>query len=169
MTINQLTIDLLIIRRSLNLSITTVCFSRDKILTLSSSNEICYKLSWKFVVSRRIVITNENDKNVNKRVENVKKKRQKRNKSVILIVIDLLWNAQKINFFDFFYDDKTIVIDDSIIHVDKKIYYKNVHFFVNRIKNMITIKNKKFFRENLWICLRSRALKWWNWIFTKKQ
>ena len=47
------------------------------------------------------------------------------------------------------YDDKSINIDDVIIHIEKDIYFKNVHYFIRRIKNIITIKKVDIIRQNL--------------------
>ena len=58
------------------------------------------------------------------------------------------WNSQKINYFNFFYNNKTIIIDDLIKHIKKNIYFCNVHIFIDWIKNIIIIKSKKLIKFN---------------------
>ena len=79
------------------------------------------------------------------------------------------WNSQKINYFDSFYDSKIVVIEENMKHFDKNIFFRDVHNFIDRIKNMIIIKNDKLIRNNLYICFKNHVLKWWNFIFISKQ
>ena len=55
----------------------------------------------------------------------------------------LLENLNRIDFFNFMYDDKFSIIDNSIQHANKNIYFKNIHLFTKRIKNIIIVKKKK--------------------------
>ena len=54
-----------------------------------------------------------------------------------------------VGFFDFFYDDKFNNIEARIKHVKKKTYFRNVLIFIDRIKNIIKMKDAKLFRNNL--------------------
>ena len=90
-------------------------------------------------------------------------------KRQIIIIFDFRWNVQNVNFFDSYYENKTIFIDDSISHFDKNTFFKNVHLFVNRVKNIVAVKNLKLIRKNFWTCLRDRALKWWQSILIDEQ
>ena len=51
-------------------------------------------------------------------------------------------------FFDFMYDNKSIHIDNFIEHVEKEIYFRDMHMFNDRVKNLITIKNNEILRDN---------------------
>ena len=82
---------------------------------------------------------------------------------------DEKWISQKVNYFDFFYDNKTTIIDEFMKHVDKNIYFRDVHMFVDRIKNVIVIKSDKLVKNNLYICFKNRAFYWWNFVLTSKQ
>ena len=42
-----------------------------------------------------------------------------------------------------------------MIKKNKSFYYRNVYFFCKRIRDLITIKNKKIVRVNLNICFRN--------------
>ena len=44
-------------------------------------------------------------------------------------------------------------------YIKKKTYFRNIIIFINRIKNIIRIKDIKFIRNNFQIYLRSEALK----------
>ena len=79
------------------------------------------------------------------------------------------WNPQEVGFFDPYYDDKTVATGGAITHAGKDTYYRDVHSFVDRIKDMATVKDAKLVRENLWTCLRGRAIKWWQSILTEDQ
>ena len=70
------------------------------------------------------------------------------------------WNLIELSFYDFNYDDKTFNNDGaSMKHIEKNIYFRNVHLFVIRIKEIAMIKNNQLVKNNLWICLRGTALK----------
>ena len=72
------------------------------------------------------------------------------------------WNPVELNFYDFNYDDKTFSNDDaSMKHAEKNIYFKNVHLFVIRVKEIAMIKNNQLRKNNLWTCLSNIALKWY--------
>jgi hypothetical protein len=70
------------------------------------------------------------------------------------------WNLIDIEFFDSNFDEKFAFIDETIIHVNKNIYYKNVHVFVEWIKKMIIILEFEMIKKNLSSCLREWALMW---------
>ena len=42
------------------------------------------------------------------------------------------------------YDDKFVVINDFIKHVDKNIYFRNINDFIDRVKNIIDVKKTNF-------------------------
>ena len=44
-------------------------------------------------------------------------------------------------------------------YTNKNIYFKDIHFFVTRIKKIAAIKDDKLMRDNLWICFRNTTLK----------
>ena len=67
-------------------------------------------------------------------------------------------NSQEINYFDSFYDNKTIIIDNSIENVEKNIYFRDVHIFIDKIKNMTIIKSEKLIRDNLYTCFKNKIL-----------
>ena len=56
------------------------------------------------------------------------------------------------------YDEKFVVIDEFIEFIDKNIYFRNVIYFIDRIKNMIEIKKVEIIRQNLYICFRNIVL-----------
>ena len=59
------------------------------------------------------------------------------------------WNLNLIDFFDFIYDNKSTIIDNSIDNVDKKTYYRDVNLFIDKIKNIIEIDDSNVFKQNL--------------------
>ena len=71
------------------------------------------------------------------------------------------WNAEKLEFFDFMYDSKSINTEQVMKHADKDIYFRDVHLFLDRVKDMTLIHDDQFVRKNLFICLRDIALQWY--------
>ena len=60
--------------------------------------------------------------------------------------------------FNINYDDKFVVIEKIIKHVDKNIYFRDVNDFIDRVKNMINVKNVEFVHQNLYICFRKTTM-----------
>ena len=54
----------------------------------------------------------------------------------------LKWNFIELNFYNFNYDDKILNNNNaSMKHVEKNIYFKNVHLFVIKVKEIaMTVK-----------------------------
>ena len=71
------------------------------------------------------------------------------------------WNAFELEFFDSLYDEKSSSIDNAIEHSDKDIYFRDVHIFIERIKDIAQIKDEISIRNNLYTCLRDTALTWY--------
>ena len=80
---------------------------------------------------------------------------------------DIRWNSREIDFFDSMYDEKFVVIESVIEHIEKNIYFRDVNDFINRVKNMIDVKSVELIRQNLYICFRDIALTWYTTILTK--
>ena len=49
------------------------------------------------------------------------------------------WNAANLEFFDSLYDEKFSAIENAIEHSEKNIYFRDVHIFIERIKNIAQI------------------------------
>ena len=71
--------------------------------------------------------------------------------------------------FWFFYDQKTTVIGGFMENAGKTLYFRDIHMFVNRVKNLTIIKKDKVARDNLYICFKSKTFYWWNSVFSPKQ
>jgi hypothetical protein len=71
------------------------------------------------------------------------------------------WITSNIRFFDLMYDNKSTFTSEFIEHAEKDIYFRDVHFFLKRVKNVVKIKNVAQIRKNLFICLRKLALQWY--------
>ena len=60
------------------------------------------------------------------------------------------WNADDLEFFDLMYDDKFIDANDEFIeYIEKNIYFRNVHLFIERVKNLTVVKNVDKIWNNL--------------------
>ena len=59
------------------------------------------------------------------------------------------------------YDDKFVRNETVFEHIGKKTYFRDVHLFIKRARDIVAIKNIEIIRENLWMSLRGIALKWW--------
>jgi hypothetical protein len=71
------------------------------------------------------------------------------------------WRTSDIKFFDFMYDNKFTFTKEFIEYVEKDIYFRNVHFFLKRVKDVTKIKDVAQIRRNLFTCLPELALKWY--------
>ena len=71
------------------------------------------------------------------------------------------WNAEELKFFDSMYDNKSINTEQVMKHVEKNTYFRDVHLFIDRAKNMTVIHDEQFVRENLFICLRDTTFQWY--------
>ena len=72
------------------------------------------------------------------------------------------WNSVDFDFFDFYYDDKSLASEASlIVNTDKNTYFRNVHLFIVRAKKMTLTRDEQLVKNNLWLSLRDTALKWW--------
>ena len=56
------------------------------------------------------------------------------------------------------YNEKFVVIDNFIEHINKNIYFQNVNVFIERVKNIIKVKEIKLIRQNLYICFKNTIL-----------
>ena len=75
---------------------------------------------------------------------------------------NIKWNFANLDFFDFYYDDKSLANEVSfIVNTEKNIYFKNVHLFIVRAKKMIFTRDDQLVKDNLWFSLKNIALKWW--------
>ena len=71
------------------------------------------------------------------------------------------WNAFEVEFFDSLYDEKSINIEQVMKHAKKNTYFRNVHFFIERIKDIAIIQDEQHVRDNLFTCLKDFALQWY--------
>ena len=72
------------------------------------------------------------------------------------------WNSADFDFFDLYYDDKSLTSEaSSIVNIDKDTYFRDVHLFIVRAKKMTLTRDEQLVRNNLWLNLRNTALKWW--------
>ncbi len=53
------------------------------------------------------------------------------------------WIVSKLDFFDSTYERKFTFTDDFMQHAEKNTYFRNVHFFIDRVKNIIVIKKSR--------------------------
>ena len=51
------------------------------------------------------------------------------------------FNLNNVDYFDSFYESKSIDIVFIIKHIDKSIFFRNIYVFVNRVKNVTRVKN----------------------------
>ena len=85
------------------------------------------------------------------------------------MVSDTRWNAQDVGFFDPYYEGKTVSTGGPVSHSGKDTFFRDIHLFVSRIKDIAAVKDPKLVRDNLWTCLRGRALEWWQSVLTDEQ
>ena len=64
------------------------------------------------------------------------------------------FSFKKLKFFDHKYDKKTTTKNKFIENTIEKTIYKNLHIFVNRIRNFIRIFKTKIVKNNFFRCLK---------------
>ena len=69
---------------------------------------------------------------------------------------DNKWKAEEFGFFDP-YLTNSLGLGDIMI-INKKLYYRLVILFIDRIADLVTIKPVVLIRANINICLRKTAL-----------
>ena len=65
---------------------------------------------------------------------------------------------QDVNFFDPFYDGKSINTGFAMEHAGKDTYFRDVHVFIDKIIDVSRTKNDVV-RQNLQLCFRGSVLK----------
>ncbi len=71
------------------------------------------------------------------------------------------WITANIEFFNFMYDNKSVLTEEFMKHAEENIYFKNVYLFLKRMKNVAKMKNAAYIRKNLFTCLRDFTLQWY--------
>ena len=87
-----------------------------------------------------------------------------RNRTTVVTTGDVnstRWNPSEMGFFDPMYDNKSVNTGSAIEHVGKNIYFRDVQFFIERVKKISLIKPVDFVRVNLWMNFRGTAFEWW--------
>ena len=71
------------------------------------------------------------------------------------------WNPSDLGFFDPFYDGKSADTGQAMEHAGKDTYFRDIHAFLDRIKDMARVKGAEKVRQNLQLSLRGTALEWY--------
>ena len=72
------------------------------------------------------------------------------------------WHVENIEFFDSYYEGKSTSTTFVMKYVEKDIYFRDVHVFIDRAKDLASSsKEWEMIRINLSICLRGQALIWY--------
>ena len=77
-----------------------------------------------------------------------------RDKTIISIDVSKnQFRAIDVNFFDSKFDESYDL--KNVVQVDRDVYYRNVYFFVKRVKNTVSIFENEKMKTNLSFCLRN--------------
>ena len=71
------------------------------------------------------------------------------------------WNPSDLGFFDPMYESKSVNTGSPLEHTGKETYFRDVHLFIERAKDLAVTKGDALVRDNLWMSLRGTALEWW--------
>ena len=71
------------------------------------------------------------------------------------------WNAGDVGFYDPLHEGKSVSSASPIEHTGKDTFFRDVDLFIERAKEVATVKGGEMVRNNLWTCLRGTALEWW--------
>jgi hypothetical protein len=69
------------------------------------------------------------------------------------------WNAADLDFFDLAYDEKTTT--EPMQHAGKDTFFRDIHLFIDRVKDFAMIKSYDAVRNNLHTCLRGVVMTWY--------
>ena len=78
-----------------------------------------------------------------------------------VIVRESRFNPDDVGYFDPFYDNKSVDTAADIEHSGKATYFRDVHTFIERIKDVVRTKGSEVVSRNLQLCLRGSALTWY--------
>ncbi len=78
------------------------------------------------------------------------------------------WVTADLRFFDSTYDEKILTTIESMQHAKKNIFFKNIHLFIDRVKNFAMIKDYDTMKNNLYTCLRDMTMTWYTIEFFEK-
>ena len=56
------------------------------------------------------------------------------------------FNSDNIDYFDLFYENKSINIVFIIEYTEKSIFFHNIYIFFNRVKNIVRVKDNALLR-----------------------
>ena len=56
------------------------------------------------------------------------------------------FNSDDVDYFDSFYESKFIDTALIIKHIDKSIFFRDIHIFVDRVKNVVRVKSDTLLR-----------------------
>ena len=68
------------------------------------------------------------------------------------------FNPDDVGYFDPFYENKSIDTAPAIEHTDKSTFFRDIHVFIDRVKDVARAKSDTLLRQNLQIYLRGSAL-----------
>ena len=71
------------------------------------------------------------------------------------------FNSKKINFFNFFLNNKFVFIDSSMKHINDDTMFRDVYLFITRVKNFVVVHETKMIRKNLFRCLQNDVINWY--------
>lgn len=69
------------------------------------------------------------------------------------------WKSNDIDFFDSKYENSTH-INDSIVNVERHVFYRDVYVFIDKLKEMTSLREENKLRIVISQCLRDTALIW---------
>ena len=70
------------------------------------------------------------------------------------------FNPDDVGYFDPFYESKSVDTAPAIEHTGKSTFFRDIHVFIDRVKDVVRAKGDTLLRQNLQICLRGTALAW---------
>lgn len=71
------------------------------------------------------------------------------------------FNSDDVGYFDPFYEGKSLDTAPAIEHTGKSTFFRDIHVFIDRVKDVARAKGEELLRQNLQICLRGGALAWY--------
>jgi hypothetical protein len=81
------------------------------------------------------------------------------NETIISIAKKNVFKVFDVEFFDSQLDSS--YDSDDVVQIERDLYYKNVYFFVKRVKDVVIMFDVEVVRTNLLTCLRESTQIWY--------
>ncbi|KAL1967226.1 hypothetical protein VTN77DRAFT_3517 [Rasamsonia byssochlamydoides] len=69
------------------------------------------------------------------------------------------WNGEEVGYF---HPDLADDNDAAVVVIDNRVHYRDVHVFIDRVRQVAAVRGSDAVKHQLWVCLRGLALSWYS-------